>query len=438
MNNNIKLFFFAFSLLLQTSFALYGANSPVIKLDSSNFKKEVINSKDIWLVEFYAPWCGHCKQFAPEFEKAAKALQGILKIGAVDADSQKELAAQYEIKGFPTIKFFGTNKSKPVDYQGGRTADAVVAFMIDKASSIAKSRLSGKKSSSSSSSDSKKASSEKKQEKPTGSTNEKDVIVLTDDNFDELVYNNKKMWLIEFYAPWCGHCQKLQPEWNQAATQLKGSVALAKVDATVQNRLASRFNVKGYPTIKIFPPINKSDSTAEDYEGPREAVGIVSFALNKLEEYGYVPDITQLISQETLKDTCIDRNGICVISLLSNIVDSSAKERNNYLEQLKEVSKSTRGKPIYFLWAQGGDFFDFEDKLHLSFGYPAVVAINFSKKKYSICRMSFSKDNIKNYIVNLLSGKEPLQNLSELPQLKKVAEWDKKDAPAPQPENDDL
>ncbi len=69
--------------------SFYGGNSDVKVLTQSNFNKEVVNSPDIWMVEFFAPWCGHCKNLTPEWEKAAKALKGIVKIGAVDADSEK-------------------------------------------------------------------------------------------------------------------------------------------------------------------------------------------------------------------------------------------------------------------------------------------------------------------------------------------------------------
>lgn len=70
--------------ILGSAFAMYGANSKVVKLDKNNFKTLVLGSKDTWLVEFYAPWCGHCKSLAPEWEKAAKALEGFVKVGAVD------------------------------------------------------------------------------------------------------------------------------------------------------------------------------------------------------------------------------------------------------------------------------------------------------------------------------------------------------------------
>ena len=54
---------------------MYPAGSDVIDLTPDNFDKKVINSDSIWIVEFYAPWCGHCQQLKPDYEKAAAALK---------------------------------------------------------------------------------------------------------------------------------------------------------------------------------------------------------------------------------------------------------------------------------------------------------------------------------------------------------------------------
>jgi protein disulfide-isomerase A6 len=105
-----------------------------------------------------------------------------------------------------------------------------------------KKRMKGKSDEGKSKKSDKEGGSKKEKSEGTAFT-DKDVFVLSDSNFDETVLNSKDIWLVEFYAPWCGHCKKLEPEWNEAASKLKGTVKLGKVDATVETGLASRFRV---------------------------------------------------------------------------------------------------------------------------------------------------------------------------------------------------
>merc|ERR1711994_660466 len=137
----------AFALVYEAN-ALYSKNSGVVDLNANNFDNRVKDSDGIWIVEFYAPWCGHCKQLAPQYQKAAQALKGIIGVGAVDCDVHKQLCGQYGVQGFPTIKVFGANKNKPEDYQGGRTADAIVQAAQKSAQKLVQDRLGGKSSSS--------------------------------------------------------------------------------------------------------------------------------------------------------------------------------------------------------------------------------------------------------------------------------------------------
>ena len=91
---------------------------------------EVVNANTHVLVEFYAPWCGHCKKLAPEYAAAAaqlKASGSQAVLAKVDADSEKELGSRFEVEGFPTLKWFVNGK--PQEYNGGRVTKEIVSWI---------------------------------------------------------------------------------------------------------------------------------------------------------------------------------------------------------------------------------------------------------------------------------------------------------------------
>ncbi|XP_058831651.1 protein disulfide-isomerase A3 [Topomyia yanbarensis] len=110
----------------------------------------------------------------------------------------------------------------------------------------------------------------------TAFAGEADVLDLTDSDFSIRVAETETT-LVMFYAPWCGHCKKLKPEYAKAAELLRGEdppIALAKVDCTEGGKdTCSKFSVSGYPTLKIF----KNGEVSQEYNGPREASGIAKY-----------------------------------------------------------------------------------------------------------------------------------------------------------------
>ncbi|CAN7998936.1 unnamed protein product, partial [Ixodes hexagonus] len=407
--------------LAATATALYGPHTEVVDLSSANFKNRVVDSDEVWIVEFFAPWCGHCQSFAPEYVKAAAALKGVVKVGAVDADKDKSLAGQYGVRGFPTVKIFGVNKNSPTDFNGARTADGVASAGLQELKKVVDQRL-GKKTSSG------------------GGKGKSDVVELDDSNFEELVLNSEDLWLVEFFAPWCGHCKNLAPHWEKAATELKGKVKLGAVDATVHQGLASKYNVKGFPTIKFFPGGKKDASSAEEYNGGRTADDIVQWGLEKAAESAPPPELHQVTESKVLQDAC-ENNQLCVVSVLPHIYDCQSECRNGYLDVLRRLGDKFKRNRWGWVWAEAMAQPKLEEALEIGgFGYPALAVLNSRKMKYSLLRGSFSYEGINEFLRELAYGRGSSVSVkgAKLPDVVDSEPWDGKDAKMEEPEDIDL
>merc|ERR1712115_754646 len=270
--------------LLALAFVVLGAevtkDEGVAVLNVENFD-EVIEGNEFVLVEFYAPWCGHCKALAPEYAKAAGILaekESKIVLAKVDATEEGAVAEKFEVRGYPTLKFFRNGKA--TEYGGGRTADTIVSWLEKKTGPPALAVASVEEATAFVAGKDFLAAAANIDDIPfaiTSSAEDWDaagVKVLVGKNFHEVAMNTEKNVLVEFYAPWCGHCKQLAPIWDKLGEKYAdhANIVIAKMDSTA-NEL-EEIKVQGFPTIKL---IKAGDNSIVDFDGERTEAGFTKF-----------------------------------------------------------------------------------------------------------------------------------------------------------------
>ncbi|CDI80419.1 thioredoxin, putative [Eimeria praecox] len=130
---------------------------------------------------------------------------------------------------------------------------------------------------------------------------ESDVQILTDANFEQetqaVTGSTSGDWFVKFYAPWCGHCRKLAPAWEELAKKLKGQINVAHLEATANPQTARRFNIRGYPTLLFF-----KNGKMYHYKGSRTVDDLYAFATGGWERTEGKPIPPVLSWLDSMKD----------------------------------------------------------------------------------------------------------------------------------------
>ncbi|TXG73856.1 hypothetical protein EZV62_002435 [Acer yangbiense] len=145
---------------------------------------------------------------------------------------------------------------------------------------------------------------------------EKDVVVLKERNFSDIIEKHKFV-MVEFYAPWCGHCQALAPEYAAAATELKSAnedVVLAKIDASEESELSQEYDVQGFPTVLFFV-----DGVHKPYPGARTKDAIVTWIKKKTG-----PGVYNITTLEEAERILTSENKV-VLGYLNSLVGSESE-----------------------------------------------------------------------------------------------------------------
>ncbi|KAK0078935.1 hypothetical protein PV325_001923 [Microctonus aethiopoides] len=206
-------------------------NPTVFRLNADNYYQTLgrKKSKILWAVDYFAPWCGPCQQLTPHWTAVAKIMKILpnIKIASVDCQSDVNLCRSQGVNSYPNIRLYpmgseGLNKA--VIYEGARDSTSLMTWI--------------------------------------GQYLPVKVKELNGETLGKKVLNSKKeIWLIDYYAPWCGHCQTLEPHFIIGAQLLEGIVRFGRLNCDNFRSECVNAGVRGYPTLILYLPKGKNGNS---------------------------------------------------------------------------------------------------------------------------------------------------------------------------------
>jgi protein disulfide-isomerase-like protein len=274
-------------LVLSCIVVLVALASCTDQVETPKFEFEKAGEDKIF-VEFYAPWCGHCKKLAPiweEFTKTLEAEKSSIKAVQVNCDANKPLCKSYGVTGYPTLKLY--QNGKEARYSGGRTVEDLKKFAIETVPSAPVTVVDPN------------AEPQKPPQKEAAPRSDfsklvgTDVIPLINENFDQLTSSGS--WLVQFHIG-SGFDREALSELISAAKDLKSAnVKVGVINVYENKRITEKFSLSGFPTIALI-----QGAEVKKFEGDRKANSLVSFAKDHYKATGTEAQLREVM--DTLRD----------------------------------------------------------------------------------------------------------------------------------------
>jgi len=372
--------------------AFYEKSEDVVELTDSNFAAKVIGSDYVWVVEFYAPWCGHCKAFAPEFARAAKNLHGIVHVGAVNCDNEKNVCGSFGIQGFPTVKIFpwstvpvpngepGRIMKEPVDYNGQRSAASVAKAAIDMLPNFVH-------------------KVDAKTEEKFMSNNLGKVLLFTDKKSVPTLF---KALALEYrnrlHFGWIKNTEEelvkehKVEKFPTVLVQKKGEETFTAFDGKVNFDTLNAFLKEYAPAPRNMYAENQPSTEEEE---------LVSAKPIDPTEY----ELKRITSADDWKVNCLNRAGVCAVAILDpyNYPDDLSRQE----ELLTKLAETYMGK-LHLMWFAAREQPAVCETLGIS-NFPSLALVNPArtekqKTRVSLFRGAFDDETISDYFDRFLMG----------------------------------
>jgi protein disulfide-isomerase A6 len=388
------LFLAAAVVIVRGDGSMYDESDGVIALDKDNFAKLVFGTEHVWVVEFYAPWCGHCRALKPEYAKLARTMQGVVRIAAVNCDEQQELCGGMGVKGFPTIKLFPSDRTEktlaggkrglvktPVDYEGPRSAASIASQAAAMLPNFAEQLSDGA---------------------------DADAWLARDPQVPKVLLFTDKTSTATLY--------------KSLAIDFHHRLAMGEVRKT-QKALVDRYEITKFPTLVVIPPEGKKPVK---YEGPIQYEPLIKFLLPFATERSNTADadteanapedpeewsLARITSKANWDQRCLRKRGVCVVAVLDPF-NAPQDEIAAQEGLLRELAAKYKGK-LHVMWLGAAEQPAFVKAFDLRSGFPALVAVNpargpssSSKDRYTRFIGAFAVDSLSNFLDALLTGRK--------------------------------
>jgi len=357
------------------------SSSDVIDLDPTNFD-QVLKSELPFFVEFFAPWCGHCKQLAPTWEKVATNLKGVIPVGKVDCSAHESFCGKYGVKGFPTIKLF-SKKGKVQDYQQGRDVRSIMDFATKQL--------------------------------------ENTVVTVTSKSEDKFWTKSEALPHALLFST----KSDITPLYKSMAIKYKNKIVFGQAKNT-ESDLTTRYGLENFPSLLVFS--KKDDETPQKFDGTISPDALDAFFSgiastvqggdDKEESTTEKKDAEPIIRRPPRKEVVLQQleadkvdeacqNNYCIIGVVdteeNNIKETQKSVLNGVVEKFKTDDK------LIFAWVDRSTSQSLIEKFSLP-DTPSLVVYNARRKRYLVAE-NFEEQSIIKLLERVLSGDAVYKNL---------------------------
>lgn len=237
------------------AFVQEGYRSTVHELDHDDFDTHIHKEKQTWFVDFFAPWCHHCRDVWPEWNLASKHYDLPKNVdvhfGKINCEAHHDMCNENHIRGYPTFLLFHDGVRHQFDFDE-RTAEEFVRFIKETLEPV-----------------------------EYEFTTETYTKMISSEDPDQM----QERFVVDFFAPWCSHCHVMSPKFREAAKALRGVVKFGKMNCELDANFCMRLGIRAYPTIWRFEPNQPRNRPTAEYPGLPDPKLILDFAMAEVQNY---------------------------------------------------------------------------------------------------------------------------------------------------------